>query len=121
MDLFILKTWLESKLLKDDTGVADQTRRIAQELIVNDKVAFIAGFSLTPLALAVAPLHKTFGIKRAIVTTMQALSGASYPGVPSLDALDNVVPYIGGEEEKVVAETNTPTIFVTAGTSKGWC
>ena len=43
-------------IVKDDTGVADQTRRIAQELIVNDKVAFLAGFSLTPLALAVAPV-----------------------------------------------------------------
>jgi branched-chain amino acid transport system substrate-binding protein len=43
-------------IARDDTGVADQTRRIAQELIVNDKVAFISGFSLTPLALAVAPV-----------------------------------------------------------------
>jgi aspartate-semialdehyde dehydrogenase len=58
------------------------------------------------LSLALAPLHRDFGIERAIVTTMQALSGASYPGVPSLDALDNVVPYIAGEEEKVVEETN---------------
>ncbi len=55
--------------------------------------------------LAAAPLHKTFGIERAVVTTMQALSGAGYPGVSSLDALDNVVPYIGGEEEKMEAET----------------
>ncbi len=43
-------------LVRDDTGVADQTRRIAQELIVNDKVAVIGGFGLTPLALAVGPL-----------------------------------------------------------------
>ena len=43
-------------IIKDDTGVADVTRRHAQELIVNDKVAAIAGFSLTPLALAVAPV-----------------------------------------------------------------
>ena len=59
----------------------------------------------THLTLALAPLHRDFGIERLVVTTMQALSGAGYPGVPSLDALDNVVPYIGGEEEKVVAET----------------
>ena len=58
------------------------------------------------LDLALAPLHRDFGIERAIVTTMQALSGASYPGVPSLDALDNVVPFIEGEEEKVVEEAN---------------
>ncbi len=58
------------------------------------------------LNLALAPLHRDFGIERAVVTTMQALSGASYPGVPSLDALDNVVPFIASEEEKVVEETN---------------
>lgn len=57
------------------------------------------------LTLALAPLHRDFGIERLLVTTMQALSGAGYPGVPSLDTIDNVVPYIGGEEEKVVAET----------------
>ena len=56
-------------------------------------------------ALAAAPLHRAFGIQRAIVTTMQALSGAGYPGVASLDAVDNVVPFIGGEEEKMEAET----------------
>ncbi|HEV8536517.1 MAG TPA: aspartate-semialdehyde dehydrogenase [Candidatus Limnocylindria bacterium] len=56
-------------------------------------------------ALAVAPLHKTFGIERAVVTTMQALSGAGYPGVASLDAFDNVVPFIGEEEEKMKVET----------------
>jgi branched-chain amino acid transport system substrate-binding protein len=43
-------------IVKDDTGVADVTKRIAQELVVNDKVAFLAGFGLTPLALATAPV-----------------------------------------------------------------
>ena len=56
-------------------------------------------------ALAAAPLHRAFGIRRAVVTTMQALSGAGYPGVASLDAVDNVVPFIDGEEEKMEAET----------------
>ncbi len=46
-----------------------------------------------------------FGVKRLIVSTMQALSGAGYPGVPSLDIVDNVVPYISGEEEKMESET----------------
>jgi aspartate-semialdehyde dehydrogenase len=46
-----------------------------------------------------------FGVKRLIVSTMQALSGAGYPGVASLDAIDNVVPYIPGEEEKMESET----------------
>jgi aspartate-semialdehyde dehydrogenase len=56
-------------------------------------------------ALAAAPLQKSFGIERAVVTTMQALSGAGYPGVASLDALDNVVPFIAEEEEKMGRET----------------
>src|SRR2546422_3419978 len=56
-------------------------------------------------ALAAAPLHRAFGIERAVVTTMQALSGAGYPGVASLDAIDNVVPFIGEEEEKMERET----------------
>lgn len=55
------------------------------------------------LVMALAPL-KPFGLKRVLVTTMQAVSGAGYPGVPSLDALGNVIPYIGGEEEKVESE-----------------
>jgi aspartate-semialdehyde dehydrogenase len=57
------------------------------------------------LTLAIAPLHRDFGIEQLVVTAMQSISGAGYPGVPSLDVLDNVVPYIGGEEEKVVEET----------------
>jgi aspartate-semialdehyde dehydrogenase len=61
--------------------------------------------SAITFSLAAAPLHRAFGIERAVVTTMQALSGAGYPGVPSLDALDNVVPYIGEEEEKMERET----------------
>jgi aspartate-semialdehyde dehydrogenase len=60
--------------------------------------------STAVLALALAPL-KRFGIARVIVTTMQAVSGAGYPGVASLDILGNVIPYIGGEEEKMQQET----------------
>jgi aspartate-semialdehyde dehydrogenase len=56
------------------------------------------------LTMALGPL-KQFGITRMIVTTMQAVSGAGYPGVPSMDILGNVVPYIGGEEEKMQQET----------------
>lgn len=56
------------------------------------------------LTLALAPLQR-FGLRRVLVTTFQAASGAGYPGVPSLDLIDNVVPYIGGEEEKVESET----------------
>ncbi|HEY0430601.1 MAG TPA: aspartate-semialdehyde dehydrogenase [Pyrinomonadaceae bacterium] len=57
------------------------------------------------LALALAPLHATFGVKSVIATTMQALSGAGYPGVASLAISDNVLPFIDGEEEKIEQET----------------
>src|SRR5256884_2393484 len=57
------------------------------------------------IVMALAPLHARFGVETCIVTTMQALSGAGYPGVASLDATDNVIPFIGGEEEKIEAET----------------
>lgn len=57
------------------------------------------------MVLALKPLHDAFGIDALLVTTMQAVSGAGYPGVPSLDMVDNVVPYIGTEEEKMTEET----------------
>jgi aspartate-semialdehyde dehydrogenase len=57
------------------------------------------------LALALAPLQATFGLSAVVATTLQALSGAGYPGVASLDIIDNVLPYIGGEEEKIETET----------------
>ena len=56
------------------------------------------------LTMALAPL-KPFGITRVVVTTMQAVSGAGYPGVASMDILGNVIPFIGGEEEKIEQET----------------
>ncbi len=57
------------------------------------------------LAMALAPLQKKFGITSVFVTTMQAVSGAGYPGVASLDILGNVIPYIPKEEEKMEEET----------------
>ena len=54
---------------------------------------------------ALAPLHARFGIRQVFVATMQAVSGAGYPGVPSLDILGNVVPYIKDEEDKIETET----------------
>lgn len=57
------------------------------------------------LVLALAPLHRHFGLEKVMVTTMQAVSGAGYPGVPSLDILGNVIPYIAKEEEKMEEET----------------
>jgi aspartate-semialdehyde dehydrogenase len=54
--------------------------------------------------MALAPLHEAFGVRRLFVATMQAVSGAGYPGVPSLDILGNVIPFIGGEEGKIETE-----------------
>jgi aspartate-semialdehyde dehydrogenase len=61
--------------------------------------------SVIGLAMALAPLEKAIGLESVAVVTLQALSGAGYPGVASLDVADNVVPFIGGgEEEKIEAE-----------------
>ena len=57
------------------------------------------------LVMALKPLAERFGIEQIFVSTMQAVSGAGYPGVPSMDILGNVVPYIGSEEEKMEEET----------------
>lgn len=56
------------------------------------------------LVLALAPLHRAFGVKQASVVTMQAVSGAGLPGISSYVMTDNVVPFIGGEEEKLEIE-----------------
>jgi aspartate-semialdehyde dehydrogenase len=60
--------------------------------------------STVVLSMALAPLRQ-FGLRSVMVTTMQAVSGAGYPGVPSLDIMGNVVPAISGEEEKMESET----------------
>ena len=62
--------------------------------------------STVGLVMALKPLHDAFGVEAVMVTTLQALSGAGYPGVPSLDILGNVVPHIGGEEDKLETEPN---------------
>jgi len=56
------------------------------------------------LAMALKPLADNFGVEAVNVVTMQAISGGGYPGVPSMDILDNVIPFIGGEEEKMEKE-----------------
>ena len=57
------------------------------------------------LVFALAPLHQAFGLETVMAVTMQAVSGAGYPGVASLDILGNVIPYIAKEEEKMEEET----------------
>lgn len=61
--------------------------------------------STIQIALALKPLHDAFGVTKMQVTTLQAISGAGYPGVASYDIIDNVIPYIGQEEEKIERET----------------
>lgn len=67
-------------------------------IVTNANCAAIAA------ALPLAALHEAFGLERVFVFTMQAVSGAGYPGVASLDILGNVIPYIGGEEPKIEQE-----------------
>lgn len=63
-----------------------------------------ANCAATVAALALAPLHEAFGIRTVFATTLQAVSGAGYPGVASLDILGNVIPEIVGEEAKIQEE-----------------
>ncbi len=63
-----------------------------------------ANCASTTAAVAMAPLHEAFGLRTVFISTMQAVSGAGYPGVPSLDILGNVIPYIGDEEPKIERE-----------------
>ena len=83
----------------DALRVQRKRRGWSGSIVANGNCSAI-GFSL-----ATAPLHRAYGIERALVTTLQALSGAGYPGVASLDGLDNVVPFIREEEEKLVEES----------------
>ncbi|MBM3795246.1 MAG: aspartate-semialdehyde dehydrogenase [Acidobacteria bacterium] len=80
-------------------AAAQRARRGWKGLIVTNP-----NCSTVVLTMALAPLRQ-FGITRTVVTTMQAISGAGYPGVSSMDINANVVPFIGGEEEKVEIET----------------
>ncbi|HYL38932.1 MAG TPA: aspartate-semialdehyde dehydrogenase [Bryobacteraceae bacterium] len=70
----------------------------------NGQIATNPNCSTMVLAMALAPM-KPFGIRSVIATTMQAISGAGYPGVASMDITGNVIPFVGGEEEKMQQET----------------
>ena len=76
-----------------------QRRGFGKGFIVTNPNCAVASFA-PPLAA----LHRKFGVESAVVTTMQAISGAGYPGVSSMDISDNVLPYIAGEEPKVETE-----------------
>ena len=80
-------------------GLLDTERADGRGYIVTNPNCSTVG-----LVCALKPLQDAFGLEAVIVTTMQALSGAGYPGVPALDIVGNVLPYIPGEEEKIVSE-----------------
>lgn len=63
-----------------------------------------ANCSTTSIVLPMKILQEAYGLETAVVVTMQAVSGAGYPGVPSMDILDNIVPHIGGEDGKLESE-----------------
>lgn len=75
-----------------------KTQKVKGAIITNPNCSTIG------LVLALKPLHDAFGLKDVNVVTMQALSGGGYPGIPSMDILDNVIPFIGGEEGKMETE-----------------
>ncbi|MDA4126305.1 MAG: aspartate-semialdehyde dehydrogenase [Thaumarchaeota archaeon] len=82
-------------------GILEQQRKVKKwkGLLVATPNCTAAG-----LALVLKPLHDTLKLKKVIVSTLQAVSGAGYPGVPSLDIIDNVIPFVKDEEEKVETE-----------------
>ncbi len=92
LSLLPLQTW-------NDPGSASGSSGAGGYLVTNPNCSAIG------LVLALKPLQDAFGIDSLFVSTMQAVSGAGYPGVASLDILSNVVPFIRNEEEKMVAET----------------
>ncbi|GCE25670.1 aspartate-semialdehyde dehydrogenase [Dictyobacter alpinus] len=87
---------------------ADHIAAVAQQQRQRGWSGFIitnANCSSTPLVMALKPLQQAFGVSKVLVTTLQSISGAGYPGLPSYDIIDNAIPYISGEEEKVESET----------------
>jgi aspartate-semialdehyde dehydrogenase len=75
--------------------------------------------STISLTLALAPLHRAFGLESVYVTTLQALSGAGFNGVSALDMIDNVIPYIGSEEDKIETEPLKLLGQLTGGEGNG--
>ncbi|HVF46848.1 MAG TPA: aspartate-semialdehyde dehydrogenase [Pyrinomonadaceae bacterium] len=97
----------------DHLGLIEQqqkNRGFNKGFIVTNPNCAVASFA-PPLAA----LHRKFGVEEVIVTTMQAISGAGYPGVASLDIADNVFPYIAGEEPKVETEAQKILGVLTDG------
>ena len=86
---------------------ADHLGLIAHQPFAQSGGSLIANPNCSTIGviLALAPLHRAFGVKRASIVTMQALSGAGMSGVPGMETADNLIPHIGGEEDKLENET----------------
>jgi aspartate-semialdehyde dehydrogenase len=85
----------------DHTALVDRQRR---ERGFTGFIVTNPNCTSTGMTIALKALQDTYGVRRVFAVSLQALSGAGYPGVPSLDILNNVIPYISGEEEKVEQE-----------------
>ncbi len=85
----------------------DHIELINQQKFTKDQSGFIVtnpNCVCIPLSMALAPLHREFGVSSIVMTTLQAISGGGYPGVPGMDITANVMPHIGGEEPKIGEE-----------------
>ncbi|KAH9482181.1 putative aspartate-semialdehyde dehydrogenase [Psilocybe cubensis] len=87
-------------------SIIPQQQALFSPALTSGFIVTNANCSTTGYVIPLAAMEKAFGpLECVMVTTLQAISGAGYPGVPSLDILDNVIPYISGEEEKIEWET----------------
>ncbi|HEY5219259.1 MAG TPA: aspartate-semialdehyde dehydrogenase [Gemmatimonadaceae bacterium] len=93
----------------DVIGAQRERRGWSGAIVTNGNCSAIPG------AMVLAPLHRAFGVRRVFMATMQAVSGAGYPGVPSLDILGNVIPFIRDEEPKIEIEINKMLGHVSHG------
>lgn len=82
----------------------DHLELIKSQIYPKGKIVTNPNCSTIGLAMALKPLHNLFGLDAVHVVTMQAISGAGYPGIASMDIIDNVIPYINGEEKKIETE-----------------
>lgn len=84
---------------------SDHLELIKTQKFGNGAIVTNPNCSTIGLVMALKPLDGNFGIESVNVVTMQAISGGGYPGVPSMDILDNIIPFIGGEEDKMETES----------------
>jgi len=91
-------------LLVPEVNAAHVDRLLSRPAAERGFVVTNPNCSVTGLAMALAPLHRAFGVRRVVVATLQAVSGAGLDGPRAIELLDNVIPYIAGEEEKIETE-----------------